>query len=183
MMNVRISAALMAADNLNKPEEEQEALYIEFPFVDKYGQFNDEKFEDMLKLLKIKDSNYILDNVVLYIDETIYDNLECFDNMTAEQINEAAIALQEYDEKIFEAAFEYWNVDDLMEMEPQDFMLLPDVHSHEDLGYYYAEEVGCLDIPENVQSYFDYEKYGRDLSFDLSGNFTSYGWIEYLGWN
>lgn len=181
MMDVRVSATLMAADNLSKPLEEQEALYIEFPFVDKYERFKDEEFEDMLELLKIKDSNYILNNISLYIDEFYYDNSGYFNNMTAEQINDAVIILQEYDEEIFWAAIEHWTIDDLVEMNPQDFMLLPDIHTYEDLGYYYAEEVGCLNIPENIQTYFDYTKYGRDLYFDLDGHFTTHGWIEYLG--
>ena len=39
----------------------------------------------------------------------------------------------------------------------------------EAIGYYYAEEVGCLDIPENIKSYFNYEAYGRDIM--IEGNF------------
>lgn len=38
---------------------------------------------------------------------------------------------------------------------------------HYDLGVYFAE-VGCFEIPEDIEPYFDYEKYGRDMSFDLS---------------
>lgn len=37
-----------------------------------------------------------------------------------------------------------------------------------DLGYYCATECGRLDIPEDLEPYFDYEKYGRDCSFDFS---------------
>ena len=39
----------------------------------------------------------------------------------------------------------------------------------EAVGYYYAEEVGCLNIPENIKCYFDYESYGRDIM--LEGQF------------
>jgi antirestriction protein len=31
---------------------------------------------------------------------------------------------------------------------------------------YWAEENGMIDIPENMQCYFDYEAFGRDLSYD-----------------
>lgn len=37
------------------------------------------------------------------------------------------------------------------------------------VGYYYAEELGALEIPENLKCYFDYEAYGRDIM--LEGNF------------
>ena len=39
----------------------------------------------------------------------------------------------------------------------------------EAIGYYYAKECGCLDIPENLESYFNYEAYGRDIM--LEGQF------------
>ena len=35
------------------------------------------------------------------------------------------------------------------------------------LAYWY-EELGGLDIPENMQNYFDYEAFGRDLSYDYN---------------
>lgn len=37
------------------------------------------------------------------------------------------------------------------------------------IGYYFAKECGCLDIPENLECYFDYEAYGRDVM--LEGQF------------
>ena len=38
--------------------------------------------------------------------------------------------------------------------------------TYQDLGWHFVEN-GCLEIPENIEPYFDYEKYGRDCSFDL----------------
>lgn len=35
-----------------------------------------------------------------------------------------------------------------------------------DLGYYFLKESGCYDIPDYLENYIDYEKYGNDLSFD-----------------
>lgn len=54
-------------------------------------------------------------------------------------------------------------------------MLLYGIEDDEALGYYFAEEVDCLEIPENIRNYFDYEAYGRDIR--LSGNitYTSFG--------
>ncbi len=37
-----------------------------------------------------------------------------------------------------------------------------------DLGHYCAIELGSIDIPENLEPYFDFEKYGRDCSLDFS---------------
>ncbi len=58
------------------------------------------------------------------------------------------------------------------------FNLLPDIQEDEDLGYYYAEECCCIEIPEHLRSYFDYEAYGRDIRLESTGTFTSYGYLE-----
>ena len=51
------------------------------------------------------------------------------------------------------------------------------VEDEEDLGRYYIEECGALDIPENIQQYFDYEAYGRDVSLEENGTFTAWGYL------
>ena len=61
--------------------------------------------------------------------------------------------------------------------ELDNFELLPEIIDNEELGYYFAEEVGCLNIPEEVKSYFNYEKYGRDMRIESSGVFTSLGFL------
>ena len=46
----------------------------------------------------------------------------------------------------------------------------------EDVAREYAEEVGLLDnIPENLQCYFDFEAFGRDMSFEGQYVFTDNG--------
>ena len=37
--------------------------------------------------------------------------------------------------------------------------------SLEDFGYHWYE-CGCIEIPESVINYFDFERYGRDVAFD-----------------
>jgi antirestriction protein len=61
--------------------------------------------------------------------------------------------------------------------ELDNFELLPEIIDNEELGYYFAEEVGYLNIPEEVKSYFNYEKYGRDMRIESSGVFTSLGFL------
>ena len=58
-----------------------------------------------------------------------------------------------------------------------EFDLLTDVTDDEKLGYYYAEEYCSIDIPENIQPYFDYEAYGRDIRLESSCLYTSYGFL------
>lgn len=43
------------------------------------------------------------------------------------------------------------------------------MNEDETVGYYYAKELGCINIPEELESYFDFEAYGRDIY--LNGSF------------
>ena len=56
-----------------------------------------------------------------------------------------------------------------------DFDLLKGIDDDEGLGFYYAEECGCLEIPENLKTYFDYEAYGRDIRLESNIIYTTYG--------
>ena len=38
---------------------------------------------------------------------------------------------------------------------------IPGIEDEEDLGYYYVDEMGALEIPETLTNYFNYEAYGR----------------------
>lgn len=49
-----------------------------------------------------------------------------------------------------------------------------------EIGYAFAEELGYIDIPENIKSYFDYEAYGRDIRLEGSFCATSSGSIYEL---
>ena len=71
------------------------------------------------------------------------------------------------------------SVSDVLELldELDNFDLLTDVTDDEELGYYYAEEYCSIDIPENIQPYFDYEAYGRDIRLEISCLYTSYGFL------
>lgn len=68
-------------------------------------------------------------------------------------------------------------------IENQDcYILLSDVNSDSDLGYYYLEDVGIYDLSAmgNLANYIDYEKFGRDIAMDLTGEFTECGFIEQI---
>ena len=71
------------------------------------------------------------------------------------------------------------SVSEVLELldELDNFDLLTDVTDDEDLGYYYAEEYCSIDIPENIQPYFNYEAYGRDIRLESSCLYTSFGFL------
>lgn len=46
-----------------------------------------------------------------------------------------------------------------------------------EIGETFVDEVG-LDGVGNADGYFDFERYGRDISFEADGGFSSNGWIE-----
>lgn len=103
-----------------------------------------------------------------------------------EWLNETAEKLEDWqdDEDLFYAALEYeGDIGRVLDSSPDDWMLLSDVNTDEDLGWYYAQDVGCVDFGDNsrLENYFDYEAYGRDIRFESSGTFSDYGWIEYVG--
>lgn len=62
-----------------------------------------------------------------------------------------------------------------------DCSLLPDVNSKSELGHYWVDEIGIQNIPKDqLEMYFDYEAYGRDIDFENQGGFSSYGYVDIL---
>ena len=57
----------------------------------------------------------------------------------------------------------------------------PDIHDHDDLGRYYIEELGAMQVPEHLRNYIDYEAYGRAIALDESGQFTDLGYVRDTG--
>ena len=53
----------------------------------------------------------------------------------------------------------------------------PDIMSYEDLGYYNAEQMESLLIPENLEYYIDFESYGRDIAINEDGVLTGIGYV------
>ncbi|MDD3261266.1 MAG: antirestriction protein ArdA [Oscillospiraceae bacterium] len=55
------------------------------------------------------------------------------------------------------------------------------IENEEDLGRFYIEEMCTLEIPEHLESYIDYEAYGRDMNLDEDGRFTEGGYVVRTG--
>ena len=45
-----------------------------------------------------------------------------------------------------------------------------------ELGEYFVDDLQCMEMSEKVRSYFDFEAYGRDISFDLIEAGSHYFW-------
>lgn len=54
----------------------------------------------------------------------------------------------------------------------------PGIEDENDLGRYYIEELGALDVPGHLRQYIDYEAYGRDVSMEESSCFAKGGYIR-----
>lgn len=103
------------------------------------------------------------------------------------QVNEVAEVIEnsDYDEEVISAIFEQYSTlqEALDVLENGDFMVMHDVTDAESLGEYYVNEVdgGISNLDrDTLESYFDYESYGRNL--EISGNVVYYsgGAIEFF---
>ena len=106
------------------------------------------------------------------VDE--YDNLD--------ELNEIAYKLDNLttdEEEKIKAGLELWSFDEIYNY-LDDIVLLKDVNTDYDLGYYWVEESGCYDLDKlgMLRNYINYEAFGRDVRIETDGGFTSYGWIE-----
>jgi len=46
--------------------------------------------------------------------------------------------------------------------------------TYTELAEYFIDELGSFNIPDNIRPYFDFEAYGRDLSFDFMSHGSHY---------
>jgi len=108
-------------------------------------------------------------------------DLDLGEYINIENVNELAESINDIDDDLAEAIIELDGIDGLANADH--YMFLPEVNSDYDLGYYWIEESGCYDLDKlgNLRNYIDYEKFGRDCRLDTCGQFTSHGYIEYVG--
>lgn len=86
----------------------------------------------------------------------INDIVERFDKLCEDNEEEIVVALCDY----------YNDIDDV-ENSIDNTYIYWDVNDMEDVAREYVEETGYLqNIPDNIAQYFDYESFGRDMSYD-----------------
>ena len=141
----------------------------------------EEKLESVLESIGIRGDckNYFITDY-----ESLLPNLHISEYASIDEVNELAervegLADHDYDKlgAILECESSM-SIAEILEVidELDSFDLLPDVHTDEDLGYYYAEMCGTFDaIPAHLQSYIDMARYSYDLKMELNCCFTSYG--------
>ena len=144
--------------------------------------------EDKLKsvLRRIGINNKYCSEYFITDYETLLSNLHISEYASINDLNELAErvdGLADYDYEKLAAVLECESsisIAEILEIidDLDSFDLLADVEDDEALGEYYAE-IGCIfhNIPDNIQQYFDYEAYGRDIRLELNCCFTTYGLV------
>ena len=61
------------------------------------------------------------------------------------------------------------------------FDFAPDVHTPEEYGKYMIRQSGHFEYDENLDAFYDYEKYGTERMNEEDGMFTDRGYIAYNG--
>ena len=104
--------------------------------------------------------------------------LNC-EGLTLELANELAEKLENVDEDIVLSFIESNSSDpkELLNAEFDDCWLYSDVATDRDLGEYVVEELGVELSREQLERYFDYEKYGRDIRLSQGGSFVDKGYF------
>lgn len=152
---------------------------------------DDDELSDVLKRIGC----YYVDDAGkehnLMYEEYFFSDFECdiddcpdfSEYESIETLNEYAEKLEGWDDTTLSAACDIWGLSEVLEHDPDDYVLYTDINDNYDLGYYYACELACIDFGRNeiLERYFDFESYGRDISYEVNGGFTAYGYIEYMG--
>lgn len=96
------------------------------------------------------------------------------------EVNEIAEKIEEYGD-LAAAIVEAFGVDDLMNSDPDDYIIWP-VDNDEELGEEVVDVCGILnEIPDHLRYYFDFAAYGRDYRLETNGDWCAEGYIEYIG--
>lgn len=116
--------------------------------------------------------------------EVTFDSIESLPTLDCERLtldlaNELAENLEDVDEDLVLSFIESNSSDPkyLASAEFDDCYLYTDVATDRDLGEYIVEELGVELSREQLELYFDYEKYGRDVRLEEGGSFVDKGYF------
>lgn len=115
-----------------------------------------------------------------------YEGIKCSEYDNIFDINEQAEEienLQDYEQEALEALIDdgYTFEEALDIVTSGDYMYYNNCEDMADVAMQYIEETGLLnDVPEHLQNYFDYEAYGRDLSYECHFIAINSGYIEVI---
>ena len=125
-----------------------------------------DELERYIKITDIKGFNFDLD----FSEASLSDINELF--ILDVDINKLE-AYAEFDRfmDVYKILHEKWD----------DIYLYEDVDSNKELGYYYIHSIlGSITelSRKQLESYFDYEAFGRDLNYETTGTFTKNGYLD-----
>ena len=122
-----------------------------------------------------------------YEDEEIevtFDSIEELPDLDCERLNldlanELAEKLENVDEDIVLSFIESNSSDpkELLNAEFDDCWFYPDITTDRELGEYIVDDMGVELSREQLERYFDYEKYGRDVRLSEGGSFVDKGYF------
>lgn len=135
--------------------------------------------EELQKVLDRIGINEEYEEYFITDSETDLDGIEIGEYSNLDDLNEMAETLESLDDdekEVVDAIMsEGYSLEEALEKK-DDCMVYCDCSDMEDVAREYAEQTGLLDsIPENLQSYFDFEAYGRDMSYEGTFVFTNNG--------
>ena len=114
----------------------------------------------------------------------LYEHLGEYESIN--ELNHLACLLSELDKDelaAFEAVMdsgEYTgSVKDLINLSQNldSYSFYSDVHTEEDLGRMYLQELEAVPVPEHLIDYIDYEAYGRDVRINEDGHLAPGGYV------
>lgn len=135
--------------------------------------------EELQKVLDRIGINEEYEEYFITDSETDLDGIEIGEYSNLDDLNEMAETLESLDDdekEVVDAIMsEGYSLEEAIEKK-DDCIVYCDCSDMEDVAREYAEQTGLLDsIPENLQSYFDFEAYGRDMSYEGTFVFTNNG--------
>lgn len=165
--------------NLGKYNEgELIGEWIDFPI-------SDDELEEVLERIGVssepdENGSYYEEYFFTDWESEFCDDLSLGEFESIDHVNEIVEKIAEY-EDMAEYVLEAFNISDLMENDPSDYILWNACDTAE-LGERVTEETGILEsLPDSLRYYFDFEAYGRDFEIDSFGGWCSAGYIEYIG--
>lgn len=131
---------------------------------------------EVLCMVMDKYSNFGQTDIAIHDYECEFMSISEYDRITnLNTIAEEMDSLSDTELKVFKAYLEYHGsnyIDDALQVvRSGDYMIYHNCQDMEDVAVQYIEETGMLeDVPDHLQSYFDYESYGRDM--EINGTFV-----------
>ena len=145
-----------------------------------------EEVQSLLKRIGVDGVRYQEIFIVSFDGDVLglYDYLNEYENL--DELNHLAHLLSELDQGELETLEAVLNkgdhtssVADIINLvhNLDCYDLHPGVSDDETLGRIYVEDMGLLEVPENLINYFDFEAYGRDMRLNEGGHFAPGGYL------